>query len=176
VLSRATNDADRRLARLDRRAAERKLNETREIARDSRYAQTHAEAFAKQLARIDELAAARAAVDEVIDELERRAVETSSASLRTELERLTNALEEALARVATEVDHSAERLQRTRHRGIYRQGDLWAIPFVDSLGVDRVRRFDDLDEARVFRTQLRAVAWAGKVRTDRGPVGGDAPQ
>jgi class 3 adenylate cyclase len=166
VLSRTTDDTDRRLARLDRRALERKLAETHRLATNSRYAQTQAEDLARQSALVDDLTTARAAVDERIDELAGQAdvIDLSDGAMfRAELDSLNRELEEALARVATEVGHHAERLHRTRHRGIYRQGDLWAIPYVDSLGVDRVRRFDNLDEARAFRRQLRAVDWANRV-------------
>ena len=171
VLSRTTDDTDRRLARLDRRALERKLAETRRLATNSRYAQTQAEALARQSALVDDLTTARAAVDERIDELAGQAdvIDLSDGAMfRAELDSLNRELEEALARVATEVGHHAERLHRTRHRGIYRQGDLWAIPYVDSLGVNRVRRFDHLDEARAFRRRLNALRWAEKAPPDGG--------
>lgn len=62
-----------------------------------------------------------------------------------------------LDRVATEVGSVAERLHRTFHRGIYRQGDLWAVPYYDSRDVERVRRFDDLGEARRLRRRQGVI-------------------
>lgn len=169
VLSRTTNHADRRLARLDRRALERMLAETRELAVISRYAQTRADKLARQAALLDELTGFRALVDERIDELERRgklADASESASLRTEVDSLNENLRGALDRVATEVGEVAERLHRTVHRGIYRQGDLWAIPYYDSQGVKRLRRFDDLDDARGFRRQQQVIESA-KIAEDK---------
>lgn len=185
VLSRTANDADRRLDRLDRRAFERKLAETRELAVISHYAQTRAATLARQQERLDELATVRAALDERLDELERGAKlvdPAESASLRADVDSLNTHLSAALDRFAAEVGDVAERLHRTVHRGIYRQGDLWAVPYQDSQGVERVRRFDDLDEARGFRRQQRLLEWA-KTTTEKpashadltgGAGGGDA--
>jgi class 3 adenylate cyclase len=160
VLSRTTNDADRRLDRLDRRAFERKLAETRELAVISHYAQTRADTLARQHALLDGLTTARAALDERIDELERRAKlvdPAESASLRADVDSLNEHLSAALDRFAAEVGDVAERLHRTVHRGIYRQGDLWAVPYHDSQDVERVRRFDNLAEARAFRRQQQLI-------------------
>ena len=169
VLSRTANHADRRFAQLDRRELERKLAETRELGVVSRYAQKRAETLERQAALVDELAKARAALDERIDELERRAsvVDTAECrALRAEVDALDRELGEALDRVDTEVGQVAERLHRTLHRGIYRQGDLWAIPYFDSGGVERVRRFDDLGEARAFRRRQQLIHRADKIAED----------
>jgi hypothetical protein len=180
VLSRTANDADRRLARLDRRAFERKLGQTRELAVISRYAQALADTLAKQGELLDELTSARAVLDERIDELERRAKlvdAAESVSLRAEVDSLDDNLQGALDRVAAEVGDLAERLHRTVHRGIFRQGDLWAVPYYDSRDAKRVRRFDDLDEARKFRDHQQLIE---KVKIDederareRSPAQGD---
>jgi class 3 adenylate cyclase len=174
VLSRSANDADRRLARLDRRAFERRLVETRELAVISRYAQTRAETLARQGELLDGLASALAVLDERIDELERRVKlvdAAGSASLRAEVDALDESLRGALDRFASEASDAAERLHRTVHRGIYRQGDLWAVPYYDSRDVQRVQRFDDLGEARSFRRRQRLVESA-KLAEERAFVGG----
>jgi class 3 adenylate cyclase len=176
ALSRSTNDADRRLARLDRRAFERKLAETCELAVISRYAQTRADTLARQRELLNELTSVRAVLDDRIDEFERRAKlvdAAESASLRAEVDSLNEKLSGALDRVATEVGDVAERLHRTIHRGIYRQGDLWAIPYYDSQDVQRVRRFDDLDEARRFRRQQQLIESA-KIAEEKAVFGGSA--
>jgi class 3 adenylate cyclase len=175
VLSRTANDADRRLARLDRRAFERKLAETRELAVISRYAQTRADTLARQAELLDELTRARAPLDQRIDELEWRAQlvdAAESVSLRAEVDSLNERLRGALDRVAADVGDVAERLHRTIHRGIYRQGDLWAIPYYDSQGVERVQRFDDLDEARRFRRQQQLIESA-RIAQEKTVAGGD---
>jgi class 3 adenylate cyclase len=147
VLSRTANDADRSLARLDRKALEQKLAETRQLGVRSRYAQRRADTLARQVAVVDELAGARRALDERIGDLERRASAVDGAAaraLRADVDSLDHELAEALESVTAEIGQLAERLHRTRHPGVYRQGDLWAIPYFDSQGVERVRRFDDL--------------------------------
>jgi class 3 adenylate cyclase len=159
VLSRTVDVADRRLARVDRRAFERRLTETRELAVISHYARTRTDTLARQGALLDELASACEVLDERINEFERRAksAETDTGSLRAEVDSLDERLQGALDRVASEVGDAAERLHRTVHRGIYRQGDLWAVPYHDSQGAKRARRFDDLDEARSFRRQQQLI-------------------
>jgi class 3 adenylate cyclase len=170
VLSRTASDVDRRLNRIDREALARKLAETRQLGARSRYAQRRTNQLADQLALIDGLVRARAELDDGFADLERRAATIDPAdltSLRTEVESVAQRLGATLSSLV-EVSELSERLHRTRHRGIYRQGDLWAIPYEDSLGVERVRRFDDLDEARAFRGRLRVLRWFDKSPTDGG--------
>ena len=174
VLSRTTNSADRRLARLDRRSFERKLADTRELAVISRYAQTRADTLSMQAELLDGLTSARAALDGRIDELERRAKladGAGSAVLRAEVDSLDESLQGALDRVAADVGDVAERLHRTVHRGIFRQGDLWAVPYYDSQDVERVSRFDDLDEARTFRRRQQLVESA-RLAAEKAVAGG----
>jgi class 3 adenylate cyclase len=180
VLSRAANDADRRLSRLDRKALGRKIAETRELAVLSSYAQKLVDTLTRQAALVDQLVTARAELDERIDELERRARVVhaeESGLLLEEIDSLNDQLSEALDVVGVEAMDVGERLHRTLHLGIYRQGDLWAIPFFDSQGVERIRRFDDLDEARRFRRRQQLIHREDKIAeeatADRGlMVGG----
>lgn len=46
-------------------------------------------------------------------------------------------------------------LKRTWHRGIFRLGDRYVVPFFDENGVEERRDFTSLKEARVFRRPLR---------------------
>jgi hypothetical protein len=47
------------------------------------------------------------------------------------------------------------RLRRTRKRGVFRIGEEFVVPYVDEVGVDRLRRFESLAEAVAFRRGLR---------------------
>ena len=60
-------------------------------------------------------------------------------------------MDDAVTSVAGTVDPLCFKLRRTRRRGIYRSGERYVVPFVDSLGADRVRDFATLSEARDFR-------------------------
>ncbi len=47
------------------------------------------------------------------------------------------------------------KLRRTRRRGVYRSGRLYAVRYFDDLGTERQREFATLKEARDFRWTLR---------------------
>jgi hypothetical protein len=67
----------------------------------------------------------------------------------------TEALDAAVTRAAAALDPLSFKLTRTRHRGIYRSGERYLVPFVDDLGADRSRDFDSLSDARAFRATVR---------------------
>jgi class 3 adenylate cyclase len=157
-LSRAAGDADRYLARIDRRALAKKLADARELGVLSRNAAQLAERLDMQLHVIDALVAARGTVDARLDELERRALARPAADARTlrrDVEHVGGQLAGAVDRALREVGYAAERLRRTWHPGIYRQDDVWVVPHHDSLGVERLARFHGLREARAFRKKAR---------------------
>jgi hypothetical protein len=73
--------------------------------------------------------------------------------LQDELTRLGQALDTAYEAVPK--DGVAFKLRRTRRRGVFRQGSMWVVPYVDELGVERRRPFDNAREARDFARAVR---------------------
>jgi class 3 adenylate cyclase len=163
--ARAAADAERLLSRTDERALARRLREYRDLAVVSRTAEGEAAAVERQLTLLQRVRVSRAALAAVEPEIE-AAVTASSPTPET----LASAVEPvsaaaaALTAVVEEAQNllgdAAMRLRRTRSRGVYRLGDLYAVPFVDSLGLDRVRRFDSRREAKGFAYSLRFIAKA----------------
>jgi hypothetical protein len=87
----------------------------------------------------------------------------------------TATLDEAVTTAAAHVDPLSYKLNRTRHRGVYRSAGRYVVPFIDTLGADRIRDFETLTEARDFRDAVRIT----KKHGDRsGPVypGGEFPR
>jgi hypothetical protein len=66
-------------------------------------------------------------------------------------------VDEALGQAARTLDALSYRLKRTHHRGIYRSGRRYAVPLVDEAGIERLREFDTLPQARDFRSALRVA-------------------
>ena len=64
------------------------------------------------------------------------------------------------------------KLKRTRHRGVYRSGPRFVVPFTDDAGNDRQRVFQTLDEARQFRLVVIA---AERAREDYDAPWGSGP-
>jgi len=85
-------------------------------------------------------------------------------SLRERVDAATAALDDALTEAAQTLDPLSFKLRRTRHRGVYRSGRKYVVPFVDTVGIDRRREFSSRAEARGFREAVReqdeiAVTW-----------------
>jgi hypothetical protein len=153
-LSRIASDAERYLSRIDRRALAKKLTETRELGVLSKKAAQAANRLERQLALVDAVAHARRELDAAISELEQRATATQVGqleALRRDVDTLATHLSATLDDAIQQVGYAAERLQRTRHRGIYRQGEVWVVRHYDTLGVEHLARFHALHEARAFR-------------------------
>lgn len=154
-LSRVAGDAERYLDRIDRRALAKKLVEARELGVLSKNAAQAASRLERQLALVDAVAHARQELDAAISELEQRATATQAGqpdALRRDVDALATHLSAALDDAIQQVGYAAERLHRTRYRGIYRQGEVWVVRHYDSLGVEHLARFHALREARAFRT------------------------
>jgi hypothetical protein len=69
----------------------------------------------------------------------------------------TVALDDAVTSAAAKIDPLSYKLNRTRHRGVYRSGRLYIVPFIDSLGADRTRDCETLEEAANFKASVRIV-------------------
>jgi class 3 adenylate cyclase len=181
-LSRAAADADRYVARIDRRALTRRLTETRELAVVSKNAQRAAEGLEQKLVLLEAVVEARRELANCIDELERRATPesvTHSDGLGVEVDTLAAHLSTAVDEAIRNAGYAAERLGRTVHRGVHRQGDVWVVRHHDSVGVERLARFDELRDARAFAKRARldlrslkvAEREASKRRLDAGGTG-----
>lgn len=172
--ARAAADADRLLSRTDERVLARRLREYRDLAVLSRAAAAETAAVERQLAllqRVRESRKALAAVQVGVDQTV-TAPSPTPESLAAAVEPLSaaaNALAGAVEETRSALGDAAMRLRRTRTRGVYRLGDVYAVPFVDSLGLDQVRRFDSRKEAKGFAYSLRI---AHKAQT---PYGSDLP-
>ena len=64
------------------------------------------------------------------------------------------------------LDPMSFKLGRTRHRGVYRSGRKYVVPFLDDLGAERLREFDTLTEAHNFQVGLRIAEKAQAVSQD----------
>jgi class 3 adenylate cyclase len=78
-------------------------------------------------------------------------------SLRERVVAVIEEVDEALGQAARTLDALSYRLKRTHHRGIYRSGRRYAVPLVDEAGIERLREFDTLPQARDFRAALRVA-------------------
>ena len=69
--------------------------------------------------------------------------------------RSMQALDDAVMRAVMLVDPLCYKLKRTRHRGVYRDGVDFVVPYVNHLGIDSLRSFDNERDARDFREAVR---------------------
>jgi hypothetical protein len=87
--------------------------------------------------------------------LDETLAERGIASLRERVAAATVELDEALDKAVSALDPLNFKLHRTRHRGVYRSGHKFVVPFVDTVGVDRRREFSTLVEAHHFKQAIR---------------------
>jgi class 3 adenylate cyclase len=156
---RAVSKADNFLSRIDRNDLPRRVAAQRESAVVSRVAQKELVSLERQATSVDRLFESRQALAALAAELPGRLDETLAergiASLRERVAAATAELDEALAQAASALDPRTLKLQRTRHRGVYRSGRKFVVPFVDTVGVDRRREFSTLAEAYDFKQAIR---------------------
>lgn len=165
VAARAAADADRLLARTDHRALTRRLSDYRELAVVSRAAETEVANVQRQLTLLEQVRQARASlarahegVAEIVPAAAptREGLDSAVEPVRTAAHALDALADEAQSALGD----SAMRLRRTTARGVYRLGDLYAVPYIDSIGIDRIRRFDSRSQAKAFAYSLRVIAKA----------------
>ena len=53
------------------------------------------------------------------------------------------------------------KLNRTRYRGVYRSSGRYVVPYIDTLGAERLRDFESLTDARNFRAACRITERLG---------------
>ena len=158
---RAVAGADSFLAHLDRKRLTRRLSDRREMAVVSQRAREQAESLEAQIGCVDRLLVLRQELAQLAAELPRTdELDAGSwiAPLRERVAAATAELDEAVARAASALDPLSVRLGRTRHRGVYRSGRMYVVPFDDaSSGGEGRREFETMAEARNFRTALRVT-------------------
>jgi class 3 adenylate cyclase len=162
ALSRSAVDLDRLLDSVDRKLLTRRLDEYRELGVISARAANEAETLESRLAVLDRLSEARVRRVELGEELEHRIGELRPNPAEAEIEALRARVGEALGKLEETLAEGREllaaegvHLKRTMHRGIFRSGNRYVVPFFDEVGIEERREFASLAEARVFRRSLR---------------------
>jgi class 3 adenylate cyclase len=154
---RALRGVDEFLDRVDDGAIKRRLAEQRRLGTPR--ARGRAEALEKQIACLDRLRDRRRALGRFALELPGKLGELRSGdeidSLRERVAAVTDDVDGALDQAARILDPLSYRLKRTRHRGIYRSARRYAVVFVDATGIEQLREFDTVAQARNFRYSLR---------------------
>jgi class 3 adenylate cyclase len=169
--ARTTSDADRLLADVDHKRLDRQLRHYREMAVVSQRAGREVERVAQRIDSIHAVEGARNALDEPANEIAQILAGRTTPPkemvevLRRALAELEARLEDARGRL----DRSALKLQRTRHRGIYRSGSRFVVPRADELGIEELDEFETLQEAR---DHLRSLELESRPST---AMGGGAP-
>jgi hypothetical protein len=152
---RAATQADDLLGRIDRKGLVRRADAQREAAVFSERARDEALKLERQISSVDQLFNRRHDLAELAVEsaskLDESLDERGIASLRERVGAATAQLDEALAEATGTLDPLSFRLERTRHRGVYRSGRKYVVPFVDTVGIDRRWEFSTRAEARAFR-------------------------
>jgi class 3 adenylate cyclase len=143
-------DADRFLSSVDRKGLERRIAYYREMAVVSRRAQAEADALDARRTLIASVNAERAALSNLAAGVGDGAATPAAAKVRAKVRDLERALEEARAAVGA----SDAKLERTRHRGIYRRGPMHIVPEWDEVGIEHHREFASLREALEHRKKL----------------------
>ena len=166
VAHRALAGADGFLARIDRKRLAARLAAQREVTLVSPRARREADSLEAKIACVERLLDRRQALAQLTPELSAGLGHSAEqiASLRGRLTRAIAELDDAVMGAARALDPMSFQLGRTRHRGVYRSGRKYVVPFVDDLGGERLREFDTLTEAHNFKVGLRIVEKAQAVK------------
>jgi hypothetical protein len=148
---------------------ERRLREYRERAVISRRSAEEADALEERLVRFGELVGVResltelaAEVDATIERIRRRLAGNDTDVVRADIEglraRIHTGEQDAqwrLDEVRTALGDLGVALKRTRHRGVFRVGNRFVVPFFNEVGIEERREFSSLAEAHSFRRSVR---------------------
>ena len=151
------------LDRVDRQRLEASLENQRAMAVLSERAEAEVALLTARIAAVERANADRLNLTDIAGEAIRLLGDPDEITvyqlnmLQSRVVEATDALDNAVTHAAAVLDPLSFKLIRTRHRGVYRSGGLYLVPFVDTLGADRCRDFDSLSEARKFRDALRIV-------------------
>ena len=159
VAHRALAGANGFLARVDRKRLAARLDAQRKVTFVSQRARQEAESLEAKIGCVERLLDRRQALAELRPELSGGLGQSPNqiVSLRRQVARATAELDDAVMKAAGALDPMSFKLAHTRHRGVYRSGRMYVVPFVDDLGAERLREFDTLPEAHNFRVGLRIV-------------------
>jgi hypothetical protein len=131
----------------------------RETAAVSQRAREEVASLERQTISLDRLLESRQGLDELAaklsSKLDKSIPERGIVSFRERVVEATAQLDEALVQASSALDPLSFKLQRTRHRGVYRSGRKYVVPFVDTTGIDRRREFATVGEACDFREAIR---------------------
>jgi class 3 adenylate cyclase len=158
---RAVERADAFLARIDHKRLAGRLANQREMALHYASAEREAATLRAQVAAVASVSDHRRTLAESaaeVPELLADPAAITSARASAIHQRVTHAtvtLDDAVTFAAGRIDPLSYRLNRTRHRGIYRSGRRYIVPFIDSVGADRTRDFETLEEAANFKAAVR---------------------
>jgi class 3 adenylate cyclase len=157
--ARTAADADAALDVVDRKLLVQRLHAQREQGVLSNAAERDAEVTQQRLAALDALSECRGRAESIAADVRATIREPHSAAELTALGlRLRQASEDlngALDAAGREFAAVGARLRRTRHRGVFRVGERFVVPFDDELGAERRREFPTIADAVAFRRAVR---------------------
>jgi hypothetical protein len=160
--SRATDRAQVFLDRVDRKRLDSLLAAQREMIPFSKRAEQEARGIQSQIDAVEEVAGRR----RTLREFTTKAAEVCASgadtltenSILTHSRRIADAtatLDDTVTRTAALVGPLAFQLKRTRVRGVYQSAGRYVVPYIDTVGADRIRDFETLAQARDFRDAVR---------------------
>jgi class 3 adenylate cyclase len=156
---RALTGADGFRERVDRKQLARRLATQTEMAVYLRRAREEADKLRTRIACVEQLDDRRHALATqthgLPGKLDALRTEREITQLRDQLSAATDELDHALASAARALDPLSYKLSRTRHRGVYRTGSRYIVPYTDEHGRDRTRDLDTLSQAHQFKRALR---------------------
>ena len=164
---RAAERADAFLARVDHKRLAARLTNQREMAVRSPGAEREAAALQAQAAAVARVSDQRRALTESTAEVPEMLADptaitgAAASAIHRQVTDATATLDEAVTTAAARVDPLSYKLNRTRHRGVYRSADRYVVPYIDTVGADRIRDFQTLTEARNFRDSTRITKKIG---------------
>jgi class 3 adenylate cyclase len=194
VLGRSVVDCDRYLGLIDRKMLQHRLDEYREMGVISRRATAEAKALVSRMKLLDALVEERDRSTGLAKEVERKIGElrarlangqpAPSAEILADLAPIVartraaeTELQSRLAKAREALGDEGIVLKHTRHRGVFRAGNRYVVPFFDELGIEQRRTFGSLGEAHAFKRTLRLedapaeFTDSSVMTTDRSPWG-----
>lgn len=156
---RALSETSGFLDRIDHKRLRRRRDAQREMSVSLQAAREEADRLQAGIVCVEELDDRRHALTnlapQLFDRLDALRTAQEITLLHEQVTTATDQLDQALARAARALDPSSFKLARTRHRGVFRSGSRYVVPYQDELGRDRRREFETLAEACHFKTALR---------------------
>jgi class 3 adenylate cyclase len=165
---RAADRASVFLDRVDHKRLDSQLEAQREMTPFSKRAEREAQTIEAQIAAIDEVEGRLQTLREFTSQAEavcasdpQTLTEHSIDTHRQRIADTTVALDDTVTRTAVLVGPLAFRLKRTRSRGVYQSAGRFVVPYIDTVGADRIRDFETLAQAREFRAAVRIAEQRG---------------